>query len=205
MRNAVPKHNVSEEKARVRCSKRRSNVSLLAVQALLVNLVFLTPVRAMDEVRLQAAIASLSDGAEARRLEAKVAELVKSGDRAELAKLAEQIRMKDGDVLNILAKVYERPEDMDAAPEWQQIALSMGPCHYANATIRIVAMAIANGSQPAVRNGVIMIDGTEVDSIFAESMHRCEVISQLPKATRQVGSSCAMTGDCADDPDLVEP
>ncbi|SDL32659.1 hypothetical protein SAMN05216328_101729 [Ensifer sp. YR511] len=188
----------------MRCLQRLSYARLLAVSALLANLAFFAPVKAMDEVRLQAAVASLGDGADAQRLEARVADLVKSGDQIELAKLAEQIRMKDGDFLDILAKFYEQPEQANATPGWQQIALSMGPCHYANAAIRIVAMKIANGTHPAIRNGVVMIDGTEVDNIFAESMHRCELIARLPKSTWQVGSSCAMTGDCADDPDLME-
>ncbi|WP_457585653.1 hypothetical protein [Ensifer canadensis] len=163
--------------------------------ALLVNFTLVVPAKAMDEARLRDAVASLGDGAEAQRLEAKVAEFVKSGDQVGLMKLVEQIEMKDGDFLGSLATI----------PNSQQIGLSMGPCHHANIAIRLIAMSISDGAQPAIRNGVIMIDGTEIDNTFAESMHRCESIARLPKRARQIGSSCSMTGDCGDDPDLATP
>nr|WP_246707659.1 hypothetical protein [Ensifer oleiphilus] len=154
-----------------------------------------SPAKAMDEARLRAAVASLGDGAEAQRLEAKVADFVKSGDQAGLTQLAEQIELKDGDFL----------AGLDTLPNLQKIGLSMGPCHHANIAIRLIAMLISDGTQPVIRGGVIMIDGTEIDSTFAETMHRCELIARLPKPARQIGSSCAMTGDCGGDPDLTTP
>lgn len=186
---------------------KRSYAKSLLFGVLLVNFALFVPAQAMDEVRLQAAVASLADGAEAQRLEAKIADFVKSGDRVELTKLAEQIQVKDGDFLDLMAKVYDRPEGLTVTlatdPNWQRIGLSMGPCHYANIAIRLIAISISKGIQPAIRNGVIVIDGTQVDSLFAESMHRCELVARLPKTARQIGSSCAMTGDCGEDPDLL--
>lgn len=177
------------------CLQKLSSVKSLLFLALLASFVFVAPAKAMDEVRLRAAVASLGDGAEAQRLEVEVADFVKSGDQAGLMKLAEQIDMKDGDFLGRLDKI----------PNLEQIGLSIGPCHHANIAIRLIAILIADGTQPAIRNGVIMIDGTEVDNTFAESMHRCELIARLSKPARQIGSSCAMTGDCGDDPDLTTP
>lgn len=177
------------------CLQKLSSGRSFLFLALLANSVFVVPAMAMDEVRLRAVVASLGDGAEAQRLEAKVADFVKSGDQAGLVKLAEQIEMKDGDFL----------ESLDTIPNLQQIGLSMGPCHHANIAIRLIAMSISEGAHPAIRSGAIMLDGTEVDNTFAESMHRCELIAGLPKPARQIGSSCAMTGDCGDDPDLATP
>lgn len=177
------------------CLQKLSSVRSLLFLALLDSFMFVAPAKAMDEVRLRAAVASLGDGAEAQRLEVEIADFVKSGDQAGLVKLAEQIELKDGDFLANLATI----------PNLQQIGLSMGPCHHANIAIRLIAVLIADGTKPAIRNGVMMIDGTEVDNTFAESMHRCELIARLPKQVRQIGSSCAMTGDCSDDPDLTTP
>ncbi len=46
-----------------------------------------------------------------------------------------------------------------------------------------------------------MIDGTDMDSDFAQHMWRCEVLSHLPHKTL-IGSKCLMTGVCKDGPDL---
>ncbi|NRP19742.1 hypothetical protein LPJGGPFB_03000 [Ensifer adhaerens] len=78
----------------MRCLQKLSRVRSLFFRALLVNFALVAPAKAMDEVRLRAAVASLGDGAEAQRLEIEVADFVKSGDQAGLMKLAEQIDMK---------------------------------------------------------------------------------------------------------------
>jgi hypothetical protein len=164
---------------------------------------------AMDDVALKAAMASFGEAAQAQRLESEIAGYVKSGDLEKLTQLAEDIQAKDGEFLNILTLIVEQQEQ-DVSEELalmavdpHQIALQMGPCHHANIAIRSLALMIADGAEPTIRNDVVMVDGTQLDNVFAETINRCERIKGLPQRVPQIGSLCMMTGNCSDDPDLA--
>ena len=163
---------------------------------------------AMDDVALKAAMASFGEAAQAQRLENEIAGYVKSGDLEKLTQLAEDIQAKDGEFLNILTLIVEQQEQ-DVSEELalmavdpHQVALQMGPCHHANIAIRSLALMIADGAEPTIRNDVVMVDGTQLDNVFAETINRCERIKGLPQRVPQIGSLCMMTGNCSDDPDL---
>lgn len=184
---------------------RVTAVALLSVVAL----IFAGPANAMDEAALKAAMVTFGEAAEAQRLETEIAGYVKSGDLEKLTQLAEDIQAKDGEFLNILTLIVEQQEQ-DVSEELalmavdpHQIALAMGPCHHANIAIRSLALMIADGAEPTIRNDVIMVDGTQLDNVFAETINRCERIKGLPERVPQIGSLCVMTGNCADDPDLA--
>jgi hypothetical protein len=143
---------------------------------------------AMDSAQLKSELERFNDGRGAQQIAIELAELVKKADKVGLTTLGKQIEAEDGRLLSEVAGVNQ--------------PLAMRPCQYANVFIRLIVLGIANGQgQPVVRGGTVMIDGTKVDSDFAEHMWRCEVLSQLPHKT-SIGSRCAMTGDCKDDPDL---
>jgi len=149
----------------------------------------------MDGEQFKAELARLNDGAEAQKLAIKIADLIKNGDSAGLSKLGTQIEEKDGDMLEYVAGYP------DGLP--QDIALSITPCQYANLVIRAFAITVSNDTaKPVIRDGIIMIDGSDIDTTFSENMWRCETISGLQHKT-EIGSKCAMTGaGCLEDPDL---
>lgn len=190
--------------ARVIKAARIPALALCSVAAMTLS----GPANAMDEVALKAAMASFGEAAQAQRLESEIAGYVKSGDLEKLTQLAEDIQAKDGEFLNILTLIVEQQEQ-DVSEELalmavdpHQIALQMGPCHHANIAIRSLALMIADGAEPTIRNDVVMVDGTQLDNVFAETINRCERIKGLPQRVPQIGSLCMMTGNCSDDPDL---
>ncbi|GGA88401.1 hypothetical protein GCM10011491_15200 [Brucella endophytica] len=152
---------------------------------------------AMDREQLIAGLSVFDDGADAQRLEDKIAELIEKGDENGLKNLGEQIREKDGPLLEgILA--------LSLSADVTKIASSMTPCRHANIAIRLIALMISNGiAKPVIRSGIIMIDGTKMDSDFANYMWMCKNISRLPPHEPRIGSRCIMTGaGCQDDPDM---
>ncbi|MBX5082813.1 hypothetical protein HJB56_08575 [Rhizobium lentis] len=152
---------------------------------------------ATDSAQLISALERFNDGSGAQQLAIKLAGLIEKADKPSLNALSKQIQAEDGPLLSELADVAELGE-----AEHRKVALAMGPCQSANVLIRAIAIAIGDGRfQPVVRGGTVMIDGTDVDSDFAQHMWRCEVLSQLPHKT-SIGSKCLMTGVCKDDPDL---
>lgn len=191
--------------ARVIKAARIPALALCSVVALTLS----GPAHAMDDVALKAAMASFGEAAQAQRLENEIAGYVKSGDLEKLTQLAEDIQAKDGEFLNILTLIVEQQEQ-DVSEELalmavdpHQVALQMGPCHHANIAIRSLALMIADGAEPTIRNDVVMVDGTQLDNVFAETINRCERIKGLPQRVPQIGSLCMMTGNCSDDPDLA--
>jgi hypothetical protein len=153
---------------------------------------------ALDSAQLISALERFNDGNGAQQLAIKLAGLVEKADKIELKRFGEQIEAEDGPLLSEIADLAQRKGD----ERWTKIAQAIRPCQYANMFIRVIALEIADGTvQPIVRGGTVMIDGTNVDSDFAQHMWRCEILSQLPHKT-SIGSKCAMTGVCKDDPDL---
>jgi hypothetical protein len=153
---------------------------------------------AMDSTQLISALERLNDGNGAQKIAIELAELVERGDKIALATLGKQIEAEDGLLLSEIAGLNPNGGNEKSTT----MALSIRPCQYANLIIRVIALKISNGqAQPIIRRGTVMIDGTELDSDFAKHMWRCEVLNRLPHKT-SIGSKCAMTGDCKDDPDL---
>lgn len=152
---------------------------------------------AMESAQLISALERFNDGNGAQQLAIKLAGLVEKADKVGLERLGERIEAEDGPLLSEIAGVAQREGD-----ERTKFAAAMRPCQYANMFIRIIALDIANGTvRPVIRGGTVMIDGTDMDTDFAQHMWRCEILSQLPHKT-SIGSKCAMTGVCKDDPDL---
>ncbi|WP_313615872.1 hypothetical protein [Agrobacterium sp.] len=184
------------------CTKALVYVQSLAIVVLVSGFASVAPAQELNEATLKAGVAAYGDAKEARRVEAEVSGYVKSGDMEGLIRLAEDIQTRDGELLNILTAILEQQgegvsEEFAAlAVDPHQIALSIGPCHHANVAIRMLAMMIADSAEPVIQNDVIMVDGTQLDDVFADSMNHCERMNQLPQRATEIGSSCAVTAAC---------
>lgn len=167
------------------------------------------PAGAMEAKELAAAVISFEDGAAAQRLEDRIADLIEAGDKAGLDALATQIKKQDGPFFEALAVLQEQNEPVAEGAEpvasnaFAQLAMTMGPCHQANIALRSIVLLVSAGeTEPVVRNGIVMIDGNEIDSTYASSISICEKIKKLPDHRPRIGSRCAFTGVCGDDPDM---
>jgi hypothetical protein len=80
----------------------------------------------------------------------------------------------------------------------QDLALKLGPCHYAGLTIRGLIVTIAEKRvKPVPKSKPLEVVPEGLDTLFVENMHRCEVINKLPATQRLIGRSCAIDGkDC---------
>ncbi|EJC78291.1 hypothetical protein Rleg10DRAFT_7024 [Rhizobium leguminosarum bv. trifolii WSM2012] len=153
---------------------------------------------AMDSTQLISALERFNDGNGAQEIAVELAGLVEKADKIGLERLGERIEAEDGPLLSEITDLAQYKNDEKRA----KVAVAMRPCQFANMFIRIIALQVADGTaQPVVRGGTVMIDGTDVDSDFAQHMWRCEILSQVPHKT-SIGSKCMMTGDCKDDPDF---
>ncbi|OWV84273.1 hypothetical protein ATY78_06090 [Rhizobium sp. R635] len=152
----------------------------------------------MDSAQLISALERFNDGNGAQQIAVELAGLVEKADKMGLERLGERIEADDGVLLSEIADLAQHKGD----EKWTKVAVAMRPCQFANIFIRIIALQIAGGTvQLVVRRGTVMIDGTDVDSDFAQHMWACEFLSRLPHKT-SIGSKCVMTGDCKDDPDF---
>ncbi|GAA5624033.1 hypothetical protein Brsp04_03932 [Brucella sp. NBRC 12952] len=142
---------------------------------LLMLFALLSPAKASDSMKLSAYLERLNDGAAAQRLAIEVAELIRLNDKASMAKLAEVFEEKDGELLD-----YVRRFDDSAA---HRFALSLQPCQYASISLRMIVMRLLDGGKPHLRSRSIMLEGTDIDAIFAEHMWRCETLSGLTYLT----------------------
>ncbi|KAB2729436.1 hypothetical protein [Brucella intermedia] len=184
-------------------------LKLGAVLSGLIVAVLAGPARAIDAQQLAAAAASYRDGAAAQQLEDRIADLIEAGDKPGLEALASQIEREDGpflDALTALAEQNQAPAgEAKPAPgsELPRLASALGPCHQANIALRIIVLLISNGgAEPVVRNGIVMVEGSEIDSTYATLIHICENVNALPAHKVRIGSRCYFTGACGDDPDL---
>lgn len=185
------------------------SLKLAAALSALIVAVLAGPARAIDAQLLAAAAASYRDGAAAQQLEDRIADLIEAGDKAGLEALASQIEREDGPFLDALIALAEQDQapagEAKPAPgsELARLASALGPCHQANIALRIIVLLISNGeAEPVVRNGIVMIDGSEIDSTYATLIHICENVNALPAHKARIGSRCYFTGACGDDPDM---
>ncbi|WP_235969126.1 hypothetical protein [Brucella tritici] len=167
------------------------------------------PASTMDTQELTTAAACYEDGAAAQQLEDRIADLIEAGDKAGLEALATQIERNDGPILEALAALMEEngpaSDGTKPAPsdELARLAMAMGPCHQANIALRSIVLLVSAGeAEPVVRNGIVMIDGSEIDSTYASLIGICEKIKKLPAHRPRIGSRCVSTGVCDDDPDM---
>nr|WP_312970110.1 hypothetical protein [Brucella intermedia] len=65
-----------------------------------------------------------------------------------------------------------------------------------------IADLIEAGDKAGLENGIVMIDGSEIDSTNATLIHTCENVNALPAHKARIGSRCYFTGACGDDPDM---
>ena len=177
-------------------------MKLAAVLSALVVAALASPASAIDAQQLAAAADTYRDGAAAQQLEDRIADLIEVGDKAGIEVLATRIRKQDGPFLEALAALKEQ-NDPAADKEFAQLAEVMGPCHQANIALRTIVLLVSAGeAEPVVRNGIVMIDGSEIDSTYATLIHICEKVNALPAHRARIGSSCSYTGACGDDPDM---
>ena len=158
---------------------------------------------AAENDALSASLAAFGDAAAARRLEDQIADLVKKRNQAGMTRLVGQIAQNDGafmEKMGSLTQAKNRVPD----PEMARSAMALGPCHHAGFLLRKMAFALADGqAKPIIRNGVIMIDGTHMDDMYAEQMSRCERLAKQPMRKIKIGSMCSVNGSgCDEDPDM---
>jgi hypothetical protein len=103
---------------------------------------------AMDSAQLISALERFNDGNGAQQLAIKLARLVEKADKVGLERLGERIEAEDGPLLSEIAGVAQREGD-----ERTKFAAAMRPCQYANMSIRIIALDIANGTVRARHQG----------------------------------------------------
>lgn len=144
------------------------------------------PSLAVADAGLFEAVRQFGEPATALELEETIVDLVRTQDHTGLQRLAEQIDQKDGNVLEAIAGVAQGTASADD-PDMTRIALSLGPCHYANVLVRDVAFVIAEGSEAIIRNGVVDVDGTQVDEMYAQMMTDCERLKGHPARTVRIG------------------
>mgnify|MGYP000944175443 CR=1 FL=1 len=167
------------------------------------------PASTMDTQELTTAAACYEDGAAAQQLEDRIADLIEAGDKVGLKALATQIEREDGPFLEALAAFQEQSEpgaeevEPAASDEFARLAMAMGSCHQANIALRTIVLLVSAGeAEPIVRRGLVMIDGSEIDSTYASLIHICEKVKKLPAHRPRIGSRCVSTGVCDDDPDM---
>ncbi len=185
-------------------------VKLTTVLSAFILVTLAVPARAIDAQELAAAAASYEDGAAAQQLEDRIADLIEAGDKVGLKALATQIEREDGPFLEALAAFQEQSEpgaeevEPAASDEFARLAMAMGSCHQANIALRTIVLLVSAGeAEPIVRSGLVMIDGSEIDSTYASLIHICEKVKKLPAHRPRIGSRCVFTGVCGDDPDMT--
>lgn len=163
---------------------------------------FGTPSLAQERTQLLAGIVSFRDPALARSLENRLVSLVERKNAAGLRALGDEIRRKDGAVLDAIEALTtkHRATGTVADVELARVALSMGPCHQANLLIRKIVLAIAAGeAKHSHRSGAVRLDDSQADSLYAELILRCERLARLPAGTPKLGVPCALSAGACDE------
>ena len=128
----------------------------------------------------------LKDLQETQKLEAAVAVAVRSKDRVALKRIAASVR---GDVQLFTPLVSESNTARN------ELALKLGPCHYAGLYVRIIAQSFADRSvKPKIFKDYIDVMPSKFADGFAENMSRCERLAKSPNSGRLIGSTCAIDG-----------
>jgi hypothetical protein len=127
------------------------------------------------------------------QVETKLAGHLNSNDRAGLLKLAAEIKKQDGVDIDIFYRLSQKFDKKD--PKVTEMALRLGPCHYAGLTIRAITLSLAERKSKVVReHGIIGIRPGNAESLFVSSINSCEKITRRPVTERKIGSSCAIDG-----------
>lgn len=161
-----------------------------AIAIVLAGLAVATPLRAGEHPNLAAAVDQFADPEAALDLEERIVDLVRAKDRTGVQRLAEQIDDKDASALTAIGHVIDDAEGAASAnaPDAARLALSLGPCHYANVLVREVAFLIAeDGTEAVERGGVVEVADTDVDDLYAEMMRDCRRIKGLPERASGIG------------------
>ncbi len=150
------------------------------------------PLRAGERSGLAEAVDQFADPTAAIDLEERIVDLVRAKDRAGLQRLAEQIDDKDASALTAIGNVFDAAQGTgsETDPDVARLALSLGPCHYANVLVREVGFVIAeDGTQTVERDGVVDVAGTDVDDLYAAMMRDCRRLKGLPEHEARIGRS----------------
>lgn len=124
------------------------------------------------------------------RLEGEIAALLARQDKERLRSMAERIADEDGTVFERLARVAQSGEARDTA-----FALAMGACQQAGAFIRLIAIDLAAERLAVTAAGRgFRTDPAEAGDRFAATVNLCEKTRDLPRSSRQIGTTCIIDG-----------
>jgi hypothetical protein len=140
-----------------------------------------------------AALERLKDHGESLQLEKSLNAAARAKSKQGLRALATP-RLRQ-DVSRLLGQ--SKPTDAQRQAQ-QDLALQLGPCHYAGVAIRGMIVGLADG-RLKVRSGSTPLELTPsaLEGLFVENMRRCEVLNRLPVSQRLIGTTCAVDGkDC---------
>lgn len=157
---------------------------------LLAGLTMAKPSLAKENTVLLEAMRQFAEPAAAVHLEDTIFKLLQKENRTGIQRLAEQIDEKDGRALEAIEKIAGAAEGTVSADDLDvtRLALSLGPCHYANLLVREVALLIAeDGTEAVIHNDVIEIDGAQVDDLYAQMITDCERLKGRPARKVKIG------------------
>lgn len=164
-------------------------------------------------------------------LQDQVADLLISNDNPGVAALATELAETDGQAVAEFAALEARliekyPSDeasidkaikdgtledklkaMEADPDYL-FRKSIGPCQQASLMLRALVEGVASGKlKPVARDGIVMIDDSNADILFAKNMYQCTAMRPAapPRPVPRIGTICQFTGDpCLNDPDEAQ-
>jgi hypothetical protein len=149
----------------------------------------LSPVAAqpIPAEKIEAFLTRISDVEETLKLERAVSETVKRNDKKWFI---EQAKVINRDDLPLMKRLTGNKDKLST-----DVALRMGPCHYAGLMIRtVIRVGEANAIQNkplsnATRSRPPESDDASNADDFAEQMQRCERVKRLPRSTRLIGKT----------------
>lgn len=146
------------------------------------------------------------------RLENEVADLLGRGDRAGLRAKAREVTRSDqaktnavfnaikravvdsGVEANARRRLAGRPETEPRRADSQLID-KVGPCHMAGLSVRTLLIGLDGRRVAFERKGDVFVTRPRgAGDVYAEEIRRCEVIRNLPKSARRIGSTCHIDG-----------
>ncbi len=165
------------------------------IQSCLLSFLALTSYHAAAQsvVISDAFLDRLSDYDTTLVIEKQLVDALSGNEKKALRQLAIRIKKEDGgDVKQLLLAI--KPTQLD------EIALKLGPCHYAGLLIRTIITQLVEGRVKVKRQqGFLRLNPSGFDDQFAEHMHRCEHVKKHSKTERKIGTSCLVNGqNCFD-------
>lgn len=151
-------------------SSSAAETSAIVFCTMLACLMWAKPSLANEDAGVEEVVYRFAEPVTAVDLEETIFMLVQTEDRSGTQRLAEHIEDKDERALEAVGKIAHAAQGGLSAgdSELARMALSLGPCHYANVLVREAVLLISEGgAEPVIRNDVVQIGGTEVDDLYA--------------------------------------